>query len=343
VLDDARGGLCGWGVVAHVQIVHEPERAVNAFLDGELVEASGFTALIHENLFPLAGSPLAERGRSVAGVNRKRCIKRMCHCRYIRVAEHAPDLGIVDTRSAAGMEVDTIIDLRHDVARQIMRHPRRQRTAGIAREGTIDILTVRHVAGRTDKPVDIDDGYANCCAACRAVRLTFYETPDHLRAVDLITMHCAHQEQHRAVVLRPRHRNIDFQRRPRGKPCYAYVDLLLLSGKNSGAVEHHRATPIHMAIRFRFQVYVPAIVSPKCNTEGYENSSPVVPASIVSGSDHVTPLSDDMAVASGVRPPQFPSTGLYTSTSLPSSSCVKSMPLLLFGKVVLYMGDHVLP
>src|SRR5690606_40258053 len=86
---------------------------LNAFLDGELVEASGFTALIHENLFPLAGSPLAERGRSVAGVNRKRCIKRMCHCRYIRVAEHAPDLGIVDTRSAAGMEVDTIIDLRH--------------------------------------------------------------------------------------------------------------------------------------------------------------------------------------------------------------------------------------
>src|SRR5690606_18459779 len=59
VLDDARGGLCGWDVVAHVQIVHEPERAVNAFLDGELVEASGFTALIHENLFPLAGSPLA--------------------------------------------------------------------------------------------------------------------------------------------------------------------------------------------------------------------------------------------------------------------------------------------
>src|SRR5690606_505490 len=77
--------------------------------------------------------------------------------------------------------------------------------------------------------------------------------------------------------------------------------------------------------------------------EGYENSSSSSPESMVTGADQVIPLSEEMAAAIGVRGPQFPATGLYISTRVPSSSCVRSIPLLLLGRLVLYTGDHVLP
>ena len=50
-----------------------------------------------------------------------------------------------------------------------------------------------------------------------------------------------------------------------------------------------------------------------------------------------------LLVEAAERAAQFPETGLYTSTSRPSSRRATSMPQLLFGRDVLCAADQVFP